>query len=215
MPYRITPLVNGEYYHIFNRGVSKIPIFNNELDFRHFVKAMLYYSIEGKKPKLSIFSPESTKLDNSKKIVNIVCYCLMPNHFHFLIQQVTDGGISEFVRKLCNSHSKYFNIKHRRIGPLFQGPFKAVLVETEQQLLHLSRYIHLNPHTAFLTNNLEDYKWSSYNEYVHLELNSYCEKRIILDMFKKDGSYKQFVWDRADYARELETVRHQLIDVED
>jgi len=215
MPYRITPLVNGEYYHVYNRGVSKIPIFNDELGYRHFIKAMLYYSIDGKKPKLSIFSPESTKLDSSKKIANVICYCLMPNHFHFILQQVKEGGITEFIRKLCNSHSKYINTKTNRVGPLFQGPFKAIHVEAEEQLLHLSRYIHLNPHTAFLTNNLEDYKWSSYNEYINPELSSFCEKRIILDLFKKGDDYKQFVWSRADYARELETIKHQLIDVEE
>ncbi len=157
MPTRKIPFVNGEYYHVLNRGVAHIPIFNNKRGYEQFTKTMLYYQIENPKPRLSYFSPKSPLLNVDKKIVEIVCYCLMPNHFHFLLRQVREGGISEFISKLSNSYTKYFNIKNKRIGPLFQGEFKAIHIETNEQLIHLSRYLHLNPLVAYLIKDLEEY----------------------------------------------------------
>lgn len=90
----------------------------------------------------------------------------MPNHFHLLLQQIRDGGITEFISKLTNSYTRYFNIRNKRIGPLFQGEFKAVHVETDEQLIHLSRYIHLNPIVSYITKKLESYQWFSYLEYL-------------------------------------------------
>ena len=146
MPSRTFPFVKGQYYHIYNRGVEKRTIFKNRFDHRRFIKTVLYYQLEGPKPKFSnFFNYQLFKPDFDKKIVDIVCYCLMPNHFHFLLKQLRDGGITEFVSKITNSYTKYFNTKDKRIGPLFQGEFKSVLVESDEHLMHISRYIHLNP----------------------------------------------------------------------
>lgn len=190
-------------------------IFNNFYDYNRFLKTFLYYSIEGPKPKFSIFAPETTQLDKSKKIVNIICFCLMPNHFHFLLRQNRENGITEFASKLSNSYTKYYNTKNKRVGPLLQGDFKAVHVENNEQLLHLSRYIHLNPLVGYVTKELESYKWSSYREYIGLENSDYCTKDIILDQFKSVEDYKQFVLDYEAYARELERIKHQLLDFEE
>lgn len=173
---------------------------------------MLYYQLEGPKPRFSIFAPTTTTLDENKKIVDFVCYVLMPNHFHFLLQQVRDGGISEFVSKLTNSYTKYFNTKNKRVGPLVQGQFKAVLVETNEQLIHLSRYIHLNPLVGHVTKNLENYLWSSYNEYIGNGNTNVCSKDIVLGQFKSFNSYREFVLDQADYGKKLEIIKHQLLD---
>src|SRR3989344_4184351 len=100
MATRKTPLVNGEYYHMFNRGVAKMQIFNNHFDYIRFFKTMVYYSIQGPKPKFSIFAPTTTILDRNKKIVDIISYCLMPNHLHVLLKQIKEGGISEFASKI-------------------------------------------------------------------------------------------------------------------
>ena len=215
MPSRIIPFVDGEYYHIFNRGVAKMQIFNNFFDYDRFIKTMIYYSIEGPKPKFSIFTPTTTILDTNKKIVNIIFYFLIPNHFHFLLRQKRDGGITEFASKLSNSYTKYINIKNNRVGPLFQGDFKAVHVGTNEQLLHLSRYIHLNPLVGYVTKNLDSYKWSSYPEYVNLIDNAICDKKIILDQFESPEKYRQFVLDQADYGKGLEAIKHQLMDLEE
>ena len=104
-------------------------------------------------------------------IVDIGAYCLMPNHFHILLQQLQDNGISTFVRKLLNSYTRYFNTKNERIGPLFQGQFKAVRVESDEQLLHLTRYIHLNPLVGYVVKDLRNFEWSSYLDYIKNKLS--------------------------------------------
>lgn len=208
------PLVNGEYYHIFNRGVAKMNIFRNSYDSQRFLKTMLYYQILGPKPRFSLFTPTTNPLDQSKKIVEIICYALMPNHFHFLLKQLVDKGITEFISKLSNSYTKYFNTHSKRVGPLLQGEFRSVLIESNEQLLHLSRYIHLNPSVSGLGDNLEEYPWSSYLEYIGSNTQEVCSKSIILDQFKSPKHYQQFVLDQESYGRELEIIKHKLLDPE-
>lgn len=212
MPYRKVPFANGEYYHVFNRGVGQMPIFLSQNDYKRFLKTTFYYQIEGVKPRFSIFAPTVVELDKSKKIVELISFCIMPNHFHFLLRQESDGGVIEFIRKLCNSYAKYFNIKNKRVGPLFQGEFKAVHVETEEQLIHLSRYIHLNPLVGYVASDLEYYKWSSYKEFLQLEDSKFCLKDIILNHFKSVFDYKEFINSREEYAKKLELIKHQMLD---
>lgn len=212
MPSRVTPFVNSEFYHVFNRGVARMPIFLNSFDYKRFIKTMVYYQIEGPKPKFSRFSPTGNTLNEKNKIVEIVCYCLMLNHFHFLLKQTKDGGITEFVSKLSNSYTRYFNVKNKRIGPILQGEFKSVYVESNEQLLHLSRYIHLNPLVGYLVKNLEAYKWSSYPEYIGMSNSTICSKGIILNQFNSAHDYKEFVLDQEDYGKKLETIKHRLLD---
>jgi len=212
MPSRIIPFVNGQYYHIYNRGVEKRDIFNKSSDKHHFIDTMSYYRLEGPKPRLSkFFKYQMFKPDFDKKIVDIACYCLMPNHFHFLLKQKKENGITEFVSKLSNSYTKYFNTKNKRVGPLFQGEFKAVLIESDEQLMHVSRYIHLNPLVSYLVKDLNLYKWSSYMEYVN-ENKGICDKKDILAFFKSPKDYKQFILDQADYAIALELIKHQILE---
>ena len=208
------PLATGEYYHVFNRGVAKMRIFNNFYDYNRFLKCVLYYQIDGQKPRFSIFTPETYELDSSKKIVDIISYCFMPNHFHFMLKQTRDGGISEFISKISNSYTKYFNIKNARVGPILQGDFKAVHIESNEQLLHVTRYIHLNPLIGFVVKDLEIYKWSSYSEYTDLISDGICEKDIILGQFETKVDYKQFVLDHIDYAKRLDYIKHLLLDYE-
>jgi putative transposase len=209
MPYRFIPFTNGQIYHIYNRGTEKRHIFESGRDRSRFIKTLQYYQLEGPKPRFSIYKPSHSI--ETEQIVEILCYCLMPNHFHLLIRQVRDGGITEFMSKVSNSYTKYFNTKYKRIGPLFQGEFKTVLVESNEQLLHLSRYIHLNPLASFLVKDLEHYRWSSYQEYID-NFRGICAKTDILNFFKTASSYQKFVLDRADYSQSLEIIKHQLIE---
>lgn len=216
MPSRIFPFVNGQFYHIYNRGVEKRSIFEKQWDYSRLIKTIRYYQLLGPKPKLSKFLTGSIfKPDTNKKIVEIICYCLMPNHFHFLIKQLKDGGITEFISKLSNSYTKYYNVKYNRVGPLLQGEFKAVLIESDEQLIHVSRYIHLNPIASFLVKDLNDYRWSSYKEYIEDDKNGICSKEEILSFFKSPKDYEKFVLDQVAYAQELELIKHQLLDIED
>lgn len=213
MPYRITPLVNGSYYHIFNRGVEKRHIFSNPKDYERFLSTLFYYRFSGPKPSFSLYRRFKNKsFSNNPKIVEILSYCLMPNHFHLLLKQLADNGISGFISKVSNGYTKYFNTKHNRIGPLFQGPFKAVSVERDDQLLHLSRYIHLNPFVSELAQDLKEYKYSSYREYIGLDSTEVCSKELILNFFKTAKEYKKFIDDHSSYALDLERIKHLLMD---
>lgn len=214
MPSRVFPFVNGYFYHIYNRGVEKRPIFEGAWDYSRLVKTIQYYQLSGPKPRLSIFLKYKTfKPDSHKKIINVISYCLMSNHFHFLLKQTRDGGITEFISKLSNSYTKYYNTKYHRVGPLLQGEFKAVLVESDEQLIHLSRYIHLNPVVSLLVKELNQYRWSSYHEYVGNK-NGICSKEDILGFFKSAKEYQKFALDQIDYGKQLEKIKHQLIDEE-
>ena len=133
------------------------------------LKTMFYYQFMGPRPSFSKFSKSEIaplKPLSEEKMIEIICYCLMPNHIHFLIRQLKENGISKFMGQISNSYTKYFNTKYTRVGPLLQGPFKAVLIESDEQLIHVSRYIHLNPIVSGIVKNLEDYPWSSYLEYI-------------------------------------------------
>ncbi len=191
-----------------------MPIFNSDAYYRRFIKAMVYYQVAGPKPRFSRFEPMIHKIEWINKMVDIICFCLMPNHFHFLVKQTRECGVKEFIGNLSNSFTRYFNTKENRIGPILQGEFKAVLIENNAQLIHVSRYIHLNPLVSDITSELENYEWSSYPEYIGMGTNNtICSKDIILDQFKDSEEYRKFVLDQEAYGRELEFIKHQLIDI--
>lgn len=213
MPYRTVPFVNGEFYHLYTRGVEKQNTFLNRKDYLHFIEALFYYHIQDPKPKLS--THRRTKvfpIDSSKRIVEIISYCLMPNHFHLLVKQRQDGGISELMRKLMLSVTKYRNTKYNHKGSLFQVPFKAVHIETDEQLVHVSRYIHLNPLVSLLIKDLKLYPWSSYLDYIDIRDNPAVKKDEILSFFKSPKDYEKFVLDQAEYGISLEKLKHLSLD---
>lgn len=213
MPYRKTPLVNDEIYHIFNRGVAKLPIFEDRRDYNRLLETIYYYQFQGPKPQFSQLKRfKKFDFEKNKKIVEIICYCLMPNHYHFMIKQLHDNGISEFMNKVSNSYTKYFNTRHERVGPLLQGQFKAVRVESSEQLIHLSRYIHLNPFVSFLIRDLKEYFYSSYLAFIDLQQDKICNKDLILSMFKTPKLYEMFVLDQQDYGKNLEQIKHLTLD---
>lgn len=225
MAMRKTPLISGGYYHVFNRGVAKMPIFANVSDYTRALQTLEYYRFVN--PPLKFSKYKSLSVDQKNKInleldyknehlINILSFVFMPNHFHFLLKQNTDWGVSKFIGQFSNSYTRYFNTIHRRIGPVFQGVFKAVEVESEEQLIHLSRYIHLNPYVSSLVSKkeLDKYRWSSLPAYLG-DQKSCINLEIISSQFSKKFTYKDFVFDHSDYARELERVKHLVIDIED
>lgn len=225
MPGRITPLVDGETYHIFNRGIASQPTFLEKRDYQRALAALFYYQNSNLSLKYSKFitlaKEEREKLLKNLRVkeqflVEIITYCLMPNHFHLLVTQVKEKGISTFIGNFTNSYTRYFNTKQERNGPIFQGKFSAVRMETEEQLWHVSRYIHLNPYTSYVVKTLEElenYPYSSFSEYLgKLDLN-FCKKEIVLSNFKNLTAYKQFIFDQADYQRGLANIKHLLFEV--
>lgn len=204
---------NNEYYHIFNRGVARMPVFNISRDYVRFLETVQFYEYSSQNLRYSHRNQKKiSKLISEIKVVEIISYCLMPNHFHLLLRQIEDNGINQFMRKLTNSFVKYFNIKNDRVGPLFQGNFKAVRIETIEQLIHVSRYIHLNPVVSNLVIKPEDYKWSSYKEFLGLSSSDLCSKGIIFEQFGKKLTYQKFVEDHINYAKKLEEIKHLTLD---
>lgn len=215
MPYRKTTFLNENYYHVYNRGVEKKDIFTNSSDYQRFLEILYYYQYADPKPSFSTY--KRFKIINfylNPKIVDVVSYCLMPNHFHLLLKQSQEGGVQELIRKMLNSYAKYFNTKYKRVGHLLQGEFKDVPIENEEQLLHLSRYIHLNPYVSGLTNDLDTYPYSSYPEYLGKTIKNLCIKESVLSHFKNATAYKEFVDDQKEYALSLELLKHHVFDEE-
>ena len=176
---RKVQFAKDEYYHIFNRGVDKRVIFSSDQEYKRFVYC-LYLANSTEPFKLdnsTKYSNDSVKIFNTPRpnqVVFIHSYCLMQNHFHLLISENTEGGISIFMQKLSTAYTMYFNRKHKRSGSLFQGPFKAVLVQNDTQFKYLFSYIHANPFStiqkdsSIQVENLEEvltYQYSSITEY--------------------------------------------------
>lgn len=135
----------------------------------------------------------------------------MPNHYHFLVRAKEKDGISQFMKQLSNAYTHYFNEKYKRSGVLFEGSFKAVHVLTNELVLHISRYIHLNPVVAGLSTDPE-YKWSSYSEYINESPTKICQTKFILDFFPSVYAYKKFVHDQKDYAKKLHELKGVAFD---
>lgn len=222
MPGRQLLFENGGYYHVFNRGVAKLPIFLSQKDYAQAMQAFGYYLSVSPPMKLSRFKELSvrrqedlvaTQLQNNDSLVNVIAFAFMPNHFHMLLQQVVDRGIARYMSKFQNSYSRYFNTKHNRVGALFQGVFKAVYVESEEQLLHLTRYIHLNPVIASIVKKeeLDRYPWTSFGDYMKNK-SVFISQQFVLSMVKTPEAYKKFVFDYIDYAQRLAQMKHVLLD---
>lgn len=220
---RKVPLVKGQIYHVFNRSVGRQPIFSNNSSCSRFLETVIYYQYLKTPMRFSHFNrlPENLKnsaldiLMRQEKRVRIFAYSLMPNHVHFLIQEVAENGISAFMSNIQNSYAKYFNIKNERSGSLFQQMFKAVLIETDEQLLHVTRYIHLNPLTSFILKNIEDlttYKWSSFQEYLGTSKCNIVDKDFILAFFPSIQHFIQFTKDQIDYQRQLNQIKHLALE---
>ena len=226
MPGRITPLITGEIYHVFNRGIARQPTFTKKKEFERALLTINFYKHYIPVVKLSKFLVKRKDeqdeimdiLKKSEKLVEIFTYCLISNHFHLLIRQIKDGGISKFVGNFQNSYTRYFNTRNERDGSLFLDQFKAIRIETDEQLMHVSRYIHLNPYTSFVIgnfNNLISYPWSSLGEYLQLAGNSekICMKEFILELFDNNvNTYKKFILDQADYQRKLDQIQHLIFE---
>ncbi len=203
---------NDQIYHIFNRGIEKREIFLSSDDYRRFFLNLNYFIDSKGNDQISKLSPKEQNnilglaIDNPK--VELLVYCIMPNHFHLILKQTSEGGITKFVGDTSNSYSKYFNTKYNRVGPLFQGRFKAVVVSDNEHLIHLSRYIHLNPFVADIVPDPFKYIWSSLNNYITNNKCRSCNPELILGVFlNKPNIYQEFVSDYADYAKHLDNIK--------
>ena len=208
--------VENGYYHTYNRGVEKRDIFLDDQDYRVFLSFMKAYL----SPPESKFIHPVTQVTGSDPVrlrplgsffgkVSLLAYCLMPNHFHLLLQQAPTNGMTEFIRALCTSYTMYFNKKYIRVGTLFQGIYKAALIDSDAYLLHLSRYIHLNPIELTGSDPVNEYPYSSYLYYLGKKHAGWLHPEHVLSYFqtaqqisfRDTSSYQSFVEDYVEDPR--------------
>ena len=219
MPLRKQILATGETYHVVNRGVASTPIFKSESEYQRFIELIDFYRFENSDISFSNFKKlqkdaRINYMNNLKKQniqrIKIYSYCLMPNHFHFLVRQTKNGGIKNSFSNIQNAYARYFNLKSERVGPLFQSRFRAARIESDEIFLHVSRYIHLNPSTSYLVDSkkLNSYEWSSYPEYLGLRDSLFTKTDDILITVGGVEKYQDFVLNQIDYQRELDRIKH-------
>ena len=213
------PLVEGRVYHTFTKSIAGFEVFRNETDYQRMSSMLSYYKVENPPVRFSIFSDIKNKesfyqrhFNSQDNIVEIIAYCFMPTHVHLVLKQMKKDGISIFIGKVLNSYTRYFNLKNKRKGPLWESKFKNVEVGTDEQLLHLTRYLHLNPVTANLVEDPQDWSFSSYKEYLGEteEDKDICNYSKLLHIVPED--YKEFVSSRKDYQRELAGLKELFLE---
>jgi len=204
----------GTYYHVYNCGVERRPLFDSSNDYLRFSEAIKFYRHEQKigfaqyqnlLPTVQQIYNELHPTGVETLRVRIISHCLMPNHFHLVLKPVSEDGLVRFISDICNSHSRYFNTKYERLGKLFQGPFKAKEIKTDESLLQVTRYVHINPPSSKRTNphgtlRPEDYPYSSYKIWISPPAThptgvivDLAEVRKFVKLVGGPEKYKQFV----------------------
>ena len=185
MPYRRDELIQGYYYHFYNRGAGRGLLFFNPGNYEYCLRLVKrYYEKYG---------------------ATVIAYCLMPNHYHFLLRQETGVPLSKFINVLFNAYVQAVNRQQGRSGTLFAGRFRCVWVDHEEYLIHLCRYIHLNPLKAKLVCQPDDWPYSNYLEWIGKPAGTSKDETFIRERFPTPEAYRQFV---ADYQDELRVREH-------
>jgi putative transposase len=189
MPSRnvIKPHLINSWYHLYNRGINKQKIFLDSKDYFFFIKLLKHYlSPEfATNPITGLFDPM-----NLSKDIKLASFTLMPNHFHLLVKQLTPNAITQLTMRIITTYVLYFNHKYQRIGPLFQGKLKGILIDTDSYLLHLSRYVHRNSISSSTT-SLDEYPYSSYPYFVGRKHAKWVKSELILDYFYSKATINQ------------------------
>ena len=226
MALRLHPIVIGEIYHVFNRSVGTQPIFLGKRNCNRAIEVAQFYSYLNPPLRFSHYYRLENKdkfisqlKSDCKRLIDLYSFCLMPNHFHFLTKQLEDKGILSFMGNFQNSYAKFFNIKTERHGALFQSQFKAVRIETDEQLLHVCRYIHLNPFSSYVVKSieeLENYQWSSLPDYLGSRKSECVNKEFILNYFSSSvDKFKSFMYDKVDYQKKLKELEYFTLEKEE
>lgn len=225
-------IITGQVFHVLNRGVDKRNIFLDDQDYFRFIHNLFEFNDTNPAFNLGYFLNRNQYVQYVKTlkprelIVEILAFCLMPNHFHLLVRQKKDGGITKFMRKLGVGYANYFNQKYERTGTLFQGKYKAVLVNREPHFIHLPYYIHFNPLDLIMpewrmgkiknykkaVKFLESYRWSSHLDYIGKKnFPSVTQREFLLKIFGGDESYQKEV---KNWLKEMDLAKIKKIILE-
>ncbi len=204
--YLLRQFFPGSYYHVYNRGAHKQNIFHDNKDYLVFTQILSYYILHPKGKPSSILNRLTDKGRTFVEAIEtpayiLIAYCLMPNHFHFMLRQDSDEiTISNLMSRLCTTYAMYYNHRYHHSGTIFQGKYKNVLLETEYQWLYLTKYIHRNPTHLKQRSDLCLYPYSSYQNYLGNRQERWVNTSIILSRYSKNPflEYKSFVEDGGD-----------------
>ncbi len=230
--YALKLYVENGFYHVFNRGIEKRNIFTEDSDYRYFLYLLKSYLlpreivIDRIKNNFHLSEEDKAreiiKISNDKNFFNkidLICFVLMPNHYHLFLRQKGKNDMEIFMKSLNTRYVMFFNKKYQRTGHLFEGRYKAILVDKEEYFLHLSRYIHLNP-LDILSNKekLSHYPWSSYSAYLRDQKLQWVKKDLILSYFHKVkgfnfSSYQGFVEGYKETDKERTFYKKYLVDL--
>ncbi len=215
------------FYHVFNRGNDKQAIFLDMADRRRFLLTLFTAMVDldfhplGRRSRdldvslRAAFPDDELAQIKKKRMAKLVGFTMMTNHFHLLIEEGSEGGIAKFMQRLQNSYTKYFNEKYKRTGHLFAGPYKIVPVESNEQLLYLSAYIHRNPRELPGWEGKEGlYPWSSCRDYLDgTDWQGLLHKAPILDQLENGLTYKEILENSAAKEKDsdLENVLHPVL----
>jgi putative transposase len=193
MPKRAIEFINGCYYHVYNRGFDRNPIFYNPSDY--------------------LFALDLIQKYFKEYFISIIAYCLMPNHYHFLLRQDGDLPLCEAIRDTFNTYVQGLNKKAKRHGALFQGRFNAIMINDEEYLIHLCRYIHRNPIDSFkpLVGRLEDWAYSNYPEWIGRRNGKLVDRNFVKGCFANGAEYEAFVMETPS-AKVIDRMGKYLFD---
>jgi REP element-mobilizing transposase RayT len=163
----------GHFYHVYNRGANRNPIFFEDDNYLFLLRRIKKYT--------------------RRYAISVIAYCLMPNHYHFLLQQLDKNTVGQCIQYTFNSYTKAINEKYGRSGTLFEGPYRAIHVDNEPYLIHLCSYIHRNPKEARLVDQLENWLWSNYLEWIGKRKGKLYDKSFVQDHFHSAEKYQEFV----------------------
>jgi len=194
MPYRQDAFAPGNIYHVYNRGINKMPIFTG--------------------PDNYVYLLRKVKRLLTELPITILAYCLMPNHYHFVLRQDGEILISTFIQRLFQTYTQAFNKQQGRKGPLFEGRFRHVHVDRDEYVIHLCRYVHLNPVTAGLVSDPAEWPYSNYLEWIEARSGTLVDRAFVQQFFPTPDAYVAFVHDHIA-PHIAQQLRPYLLDDDD
>ncbi len=215
--YMAEKFVDGSFYHIFNKSIANYGIFNKDIHTKRFIAAVSYCNSTNLKNSLSEYL-KTNKIKSisppigeasQQQVVKILSYVVMPDHYHLLIRVLNYEQVPKYMSDLQNSYTRYFNIVNKRKGPLWQSRYKSVEITNDRILLHVTRYIHLNPTSSNLVKLPSDWPYSSYNQYLNPNI---LHNHLTEISIKNPDQYKEFVENHIDYQKHMKLLRKTRLD---
>ena len=206
----------GTFWHLCNKSIANYGIFKDPINAQRFIETLDYYNSIDYKVKYSLakenklYNYQNLLIPKNSSIIKVLTYSIMPDHYHLVTKVMQSDLISKYISDVENSFTHFFNKKFKRKGPLWQSRFRSILIKTNEQLLHVIRYVCVNPTTSNLVEKPEDWHFSSYKDTI---TNPKCLKQYLAEIFiKNPRSFKKFVEDNIDYQKKLKLIKKLLLE---